>query len=106
MIARNSLGAVATEIDRNLPIADNCVQSARTFPIETHTRVPLLHIVFSKRRFDKCLRHLGKDWATGSYMNLLSLLRLRECLRGAGIGNYEIHKIRFIGLTVSFVVTW
>ncbi len=74
----------------------------RRFPVEVHTRVPLLHYL-PKRQFDRCLRLMGKAWATGSYMNLLSLSDLKRLLTDAGIDDYEIFKNKLAGFTLDFV---
>lgn len=75
----------------------------RFFPFELHTRTFLLHYL-PKKYFDKFLIRMGKKWATGSYMHLLSLSELREILREAGINNYKIKKNWFMGFVVDFVV--
>src|SRR5262245_29480392 len=43
----------------------------RWFPVEVHTRTPLLHWL-PKPYFDRYLRRRGKEWAAGDYMTLLS----------------------------------
>lgn len=75
----------------------------RFFPFDLHTRTFLIHYL-PKKYFDKILVKMGKEWAAGSYMYLLSLSRLREILREAGISNYKIKKNRFMGFVVNFVV--
>lgn len=75
----------------------------RFFPFELHTRIFLLQYL-PKKYFDKILVKMGKKWATGSYMHLLSLSQLREILRDAGISSYKIKKNRFMGFVVDFVV--
>ena len=78
----------------------------RHFPIELHTRVPLLHLLLSQSLFDAFLRLIGKSWATGDYMHLLSERDLRSLLSTAGIHEYELTRNRFLGLTMTFTVTW
>lgn len=78
----------------------------RHFPIELHTRIPLLHLLLPKSSFDAVARSLGKGWATGSYMNLLSYGELESLLNEAGITNYRILKNRFLGLPMTFSVIW
>jgi len=73
------------------------------FPVEVHTRTPLLHWL-PKSWFDRYLKLRGIDWATGDYMDLLSLGELRGLLRDAGIANYRIVRNRLLGLTLDFVV--
>jgi SAM-dependent methyltransferase len=77
----------------------------RYFPIEVHTRVPLLHFL-PKPLFDSYLRLIGKQWATGSYMNLLSLAEIKELLRLAKIKDYRIIKNKFLGFTLDFIIVW
>jgi hypothetical protein len=78
----------------------------RHFPIEVHTRVPLLHIVLTKSFFDIFLKKIGKTWATGNYMNLLSISDLRTLLDKARISQYQIIKNRLFGFTVTFTIIW
>lgn len=78
----------------------------RFFPIEVHTRIPLLHIVFSKPVFDRLVTALGKGWAAGDYMHLLSARELHVVALAAGVGNYEIIRNRFLGFTMTFTLVW
>lgn len=78
----------------------------RHFPIEVHTRVPLLHIVLTKSFFDIFLKKIGKTWATGNYMNLLSISDLRTLLDKARISQYQIIRNRLFGFTVTFTIIW
>lgn len=76
----------------------------RAFPIEIHTRIPLLHLL-PKAWFDRFLRFIGKGWAAGDYMHLLSLRDLRALLADAGIRDYVIVPNRLFGfLIIDFVV--
>jgi SAM-dependent methyltransferase len=77
----------------------------RYFPIEVHTRVPLLHFL-PKPFFDSYLKLIGKKWATGDYMNLLSLTDIKELLRLAKIKDYQIIKNKFLGFTLDFIIVW
>ncbi|MFA5155224.1 MAG: methyltransferase domain-containing protein [Patescibacteria group bacterium] len=74
----------------------------RMFPIEIHTRTPLLHFL-PKRLFDAYLKLVGKGWAAGDYMNLLSRRELERCLQAAGIKNYRIIKNRLLGFVLDLV---
>ncbi len=76
----------------------------RFFPIEVHTRVPLLHILLPKKWFDGILRVIGKSWATGSYMRLLSYRDIISLLKEAGITDYTIIRNRLCGFTLDFVI--
>jgi len=78
----------------------------RFFPIEIHTRIPLLHLVLSKKKFDAFLSHIGKTWATGDYMRLLSERELRTLLKKAGIADYTLVKNRFLGFPMTFTIVW
>ena len=73
------------------------------FPIEIHTRTPLLHFL-PKRIFDKYLLCIGKKWATGDYMNLLSLKELETMLHQAGFTHYKIIKNKILFFTIDFIV--
>ncbi|HWP52672.1 MAG TPA: methyltransferase domain-containing protein [Pyrinomonadaceae bacterium] len=73
------------------------------FPIEVHTRTPLLHLL-PKPVFESYLRRIGKAWATGEYMNLLSLSELKQLLHQAGIHDFRILKNKLLGFTLDFVV--
>jgi SAM-dependent methyltransferase len=75
----------------------------RNFPVEVHTRTPLLHFL-PKNYFDKYLKFTGQEWATGDYMNLLSLGDLKRLLKMADIKKYKIIKNRLGFLTLDFVV--
>jgi SAM-dependent methyltransferase len=75
----------------------------RWFPIEVHTRLPLLHYL-PKPWFDEILPYLGRGFAAGSYMNLLSLRAVKARLHEAGIRDYRIVKNRLFPFTVDFSV--
>ena len=73
------------------------------FPVEVHTRTPLLHMI-NKRIFDKYLCVIGKKWATGDYMNLLSRKTIEELLDAAGIHNYRILNNRLFGFVMEYII--
>jgi SAM-dependent methyltransferase len=75
----------------------------RWFPIEVHTRLPLLHFL-PKKYFDKVLPLLGKTWATGDYMNLLSVGDMKEMLKELNITNYTIKRNKKFFFTMDFVL--
>lgn len=75
----------------------------RHFPVEVHTRTPLLHLL-PKAWFERYLRFVGKEWATGSYMNLLSLSEIKALLTEAGVSEYTIVKNRLLGFVLDFIV--
>ncbi len=73
------------------------------FPVEIHTRTILLHYL-PQRIFYKYLRIIGKKWATGSYMNLLSKKAIINLLREAGIDEYKIVANKLFLVTLDFVI--
>jgi len=73
------------------------------FPIETHTRTPLMHY-FPKKIFDRYLTLMGKKWATGNYMHLLSFSDCNNLLCDASIHEYKIIKNRLFGFILDFVI--
>lgn len=75
----------------------------RFFPVEVHTRTPLLHYL-PKPVFERYLHWVGKSWAAGDYMFLLSLRDLQELLHAAGIDHYLIRRNHLFGFTLDFVV--
>ncbi len=95
-------GAFIREIDRVAGLAFFTTPN-RYFPVEVHTRTPLLHFG-PKRIFEAYLRAIGKGWATGSYMNLLSLGELEALLQEARVSNYKVIKNKLLGFTLDFVV--
>lgn len=77
---------------------------SRFFPVETHTNLPFLHYL-PKAIFDRILRMLGKSWATGGYMNLLSKRDLVRLMESAGIVDYRIFTKRLLGFPLHYTVT-
>jgi hypothetical protein len=75
----------------------------KNFPVELHTRTPLLHFL-PQPWFEAYLSRTGKRWATGGYMNLLSPRGVREVLADAGIGRYRLIKNRLGGFIVDIVI--
>jgi SAM-dependent methyltransferase len=73
------------------------------FPIEVHTRTPLLHYL-PKELFDKYLTLIGMGWAVGDFMHPLSHYDIKTLLADAGIADYKIISNRFVGITMDFVV--
>lgn len=78
----------------------------RYFPIEVHTRIPLLHILLPKKHFDAFLSSIGKSWATGEYMNLLSKSDLASIARSIPLTSYRIIPNRFCGIPLTFTLVW
>lgn len=83
-----------------------CTTPNRLFPIEVHTRIPLLHLLLPKAGFDYVVTKIGKGWAAGDYMNLLSANELRSLLSDVGITTYTLKKNRFFGFTMTFTLSW
>lgn len=75
----------------------------RYFPVEIHTRTVLLHFL-PKNIFYNYLHKVGKSWATGNYMNLLTKRMIVQLLKDAGIQNYKIRRNRFFFFTLDFVI--
>ena len=75
----------------------------RWFPVEVHTRIPLLHFL-PKKYFDKILACLGLKWATGDYVHLLSYPKIKKLLNEAGITEYTIYKNKLFGFNLDFVI--
>lgn len=63
---------------------------AREFPVEVHTNLPVLHW-FPKRISDNIYRKIGKGWATGDYMHLLTKSSLEELLKKSNVKSYQIY---------------
>lgn len=75
----------------------------RFFPIEVHTRLPLLHFL-PKKIFDKLLKVFNKGWAAGDYMNLLSVWDIKKMLKELGVTDYKIKRNRFFLFTMDFII--
>jgi hypothetical protein len=75
------------------------------FPIELHTRVPLLHWV-GKKGFDIFLQVIGKRWAAREYMFLLGFRELSLLAKRAGLEDFRIIRNRFLGFTMTFLLIW
>jgi len=75
----------------------------RYFPIELHTRIPLLHWL-PKPVFYSILKITSKKWAAGDYMNLLSICQIKSLLKRADVTNYVIKKNRFCGFVMDYCV--
>ncbi|PSO91468.1 MAG: SAM-dependent methyltransferase [Cyanobacteria bacterium QS_3_48_167] len=75
------------------------------FPIEVHTLTPLLHFL-PKEIFDRYLSLIGKEWAAGDYMKLLSVWDVHRLLHQAGVKNYKIFKNRFFLFPMDFAIVF
>lgn len=74
------------------------------FPVEVHTRMPLLHILLPKAAFDWVLHRVGCSWATGSYMHLMGKRELANLVKKAGVDNAIIIHNRLGPFTMDFSV--
>ena len=75
----------------------------RYFPIEVHTLTPFVHWC-PKGIFDRYLKMVGKSYATGAYLNLLSIHDIRRMLSDLGIAEYKVIKNKLLGVTLDFIV--
>jgi SAM-dependent methyltransferase len=75
----------------------------KLFPVEVHTRTPLLHFL-PLPIFESYLRLVGKSWATGDYMRLLSIREVEKLLGEAGITSYRLHRNRLAGFVLDVVI--
>lgn len=77
----------------------------RWFPVETHTKLPLVHY-FPKRFADGCYRLFGRPWAAGGFMFLLSRHDLLCLAKEAGLPNVRIIANRVVGLPLTYSLLW
>ncbi len=75
--------------------------SNKLFPIEVHTRISLLLLLLNKI-FDRIVLYIGKSWATGSYMNLLTYRQIKEILMKLNIKKYKIIRNRLFFFYLLF----
>jgi SAM-dependent methyltransferase len=73
------------------------------FPIEVHTYTPF-HFLFPKKIFDKYLHLIGKAWAAGDYMNLLSMTEIKKMIENLNITDYTIIQNKFFFFTMDFII--
>lgn len=78
----------------------------RHFPIEIHTRIPLAHLLLPKAGFDWVATKLGKGWAAGDYMRLLTGRELLALAKEAGIENPTLIPNRFCGIPMTYTLLW
>jgi hypothetical protein len=77
---------------------------AKGFPIELHTNYPFIHWL-PKTAFDRIITLLGKEWAGGSYMNLLRKSDVETLLRRSGAVTFSIMTHR-MGLFPLHYAVW
>jgi len=73
------------------------------FPVEVHTLTPIMHML-PKKLFDKYLNLTNRKWATGDFMNILSLKDIQEMAQAAGISHCKIIKNKFFGFNLDFII--
>jgi hypothetical protein len=78
---------------------------ARAFPIEVHTRLPVVHWL-PKVWCDRALSAVGRSWATGDYLHLLTRRELERALRAAEIAGFRVHTNRLAGAPLDYVAIW
>jgi len=76
---------------------------AREFPIELHTSLPFVHWL-PRNGFDYLVRKMGKGWASGHYINLLTRNVLRSLLDHSGVSSYRIYTNRLGLLPFNYIV--
>jgi len=76
---------------------------AKEFLIEIHTNFPVIHW-FPKQIFDFLATKLGKKWAAGDYMNLLSKTLLDRLMKQSNVKKYHIHTHRLWGFPYQHIV--
>lgn len=76
---------------------------AKEFPVEIHTNFPFIHWL-PKTYFNFIVARLGKGWAAGDYMNLLSKNSLQEMLLLSNCKNYKIITHWFGPLPLHYTV--
>jgi SAM-dependent methyltransferase len=76
---------------------------AKEFPVEIHTNFPFIHWL-PKKYFNFMVTSLGKGWAAGDYMNLLSKNNLEEVLLLSNCNNYKIITHWFGPLPLHYTV--
>lgn len=74
----------------------------RWFPIELHTRLPLVHWL-PKPLFDRILQALGRSWAAGDYMHLLGRGSLEKALVAAGYDHHTLISNRLGPFVLDYV---
>ena len=76
---------------------------AREFPLEMHTNLPLIHWL-PKQIFNRVVILVGKGWAAGDYMNLLTKSKLVELMRASHVTEYKIFTYRLGPFPLHYAV--
>lgn len=77
---------------------------AKEFPIEMHTGYPFIHWL-SDATFDNIVKRIGKAWASGNYMNLLTKKKLEQLLTASDVRTFKIFTHR-LGLFPLHYTVW
>ena len=75
----------------------------RLFPIETHTLVPLLHVIFPRLFYWLLNRKYFGDFYSTDNLSLLTAGTLRKFLRSFTEYDVRIEKVRLFGLTSNLI---
>lgn len=76
----------------------------RWFPIETHTKLPLVHFL-PKSIFRKIAKILGfQDLSKEENLNLISIKEVKQILSRLGTENYKIEKLKFFCFTSNIAI--
>ena len=76
----------------------------RWFPIETHTKLPLVHFL-PKSIFRKIAKILGfQDLSKEENLNLISIKEVKQILSRLGTKNYKIDKLKFFCFTSNIAI--
>ena len=76
---------------------------SRSFPVDTHTLIPLAHWLPVRAR-DAIYKRLGKSWAADGYISLLYKRDLERLLREIGATHCRIITNRFALWPLDYVV--
>ena len=76
---------------------------AREFPFEIHTNYPIIHWL-PRPVFNYLVTRLGKAWAAGNYMRLLTRAGMKKILQAAGIEDYRLITYRLWGMPYQHIV--
>jgi len=75
----------------------------KNFIYEPHTKTILLQFL-PKKIFNRIVVRLGKPWAQGDYMTLLSRSDIVRLLEKSNIKEYKLIENKLAGFTIDFVI--
>jgi SAM-dependent methyltransferase len=73
------------------------------FPIEIHTNYPFIHW-FPKPLFNIFVKILGKEWASGNYLNLLSKRNVEFLLKTSNVRQFKLLLQKFGPFPLQYIV--